>query len=115
MSTIHPDLTGIRSAALADEIALAAEAAAHGVRTMLAERRAPRRPQPLAFLDDGRRVFLLVDAGRGRPVDQPRSWGIEVTRDGDLVGDGGTHLAFRSTQPPTAQAAERATRFLLEG
>lgn len=78
------------------------------------------RPVPVAFLDDGRRVFLLVDRGRTtsrtdreRPLDKPRSWGIEVATDGDLVDNTPSHVAVRSTRRLTPQAAADAVRYAL--
>lgn len=78
------------------------------------------RPLPVAFLDDGRRVVLVIDRDpefrldRERPLDQPRSWGVEVASDGDLVGRTPKQLAFRSTQRLTADQAARAAQFLLD-
>ena len=73
-----------------------------------------RRPLPIAFLDDGRRLFLVVDAGHGRAADMPRSWGVEVVTDGDLVGaTPGDQLAVRSTQRLTPEAAAAAALFAL--
>ena len=73
-----------------------------------------RRPVPLAFLDDGRRLFLLIDAGRGRTADQPRSWGVEIVTDGDLVGENaGGQTAIRSTGRLTPQAAAHAASYVL--
>ncbi|WP_154792665.1 hypothetical protein [Occultella kanbiaonis] len=71
----------------------------------------PRRPVPVAFLDDGRRLFLVTDSVRGQRL---RSWGLEIRTDDDLIGaDQSVHLAVRSTQTPTADAAEAAARYLL--
>lgn len=78
------------------------------------------RPLPVAFLDDGRRVVLVIDRDqetrldRERPLDQPRSWGVEVASDGDLVGRTPKQLAFRSTQRLTPEQAARAAEFLLD-
>ncbi|GMA33379.1 hypothetical protein [Litorihabitans aurantiacus] len=76
-----------------------------------------RHPLPIAFLDDGRRLVLVIDAGRGRAADRPRSWGVEVVSDGDLVGgsggDGGGQTAVRSTRRLTPAAAVDAARFVL--
>ncbi|WP_454293407.1 hypothetical protein [Salana multivorans] len=78
------------------------------------------RPLPVAFLDDGRRVFLVVDQGRpasrsdrDRPLDKPRSWGVEVTKDGDLVDNTPSHVAVRSTRRLTPQAAADAVQYAL--
>lgn len=73
-----------------------------------------QRPLPIAFLDDGRRLFLNVDAGRGRAADMPRSWGVEVVTDGDLVGGTpGDQLAVRSTQRLTPEAAAASALYVL--
>lgn len=81
--------------------------------------RGPLQPMPVAFLDDGRRVFLLIDRGRPgsreeRPADKPRSWGIEVASDGDLVDATPSRVAVRSTRRLTPQAAARAVRYALD-
>lgn len=76
--------------------------------------RLARSPHAVAFLDDGRRVFFVVDHGRGRPAHQPRSWGVEVTIDNDLTsGAESTHVAVRSTAAPTPASAEDAARYVL--
>ncbi|MBK5250456.1 MAG: hypothetical protein JJE50_13675 [Actinomycetales bacterium] len=73
----------------------------------------PSSPIPVAFLDDGRRLFLVIDAVRGRAA-RIRSWGLEIRTDQDLIGDEqALHIAVRSTQRPTADAAEDAARYLL--
>lgn len=76
------------------------------------------QPMPVAFLDDGRRVFLLIDRGRPgsrdeRPLDKPRSWGIEVASDGDLVDATPSRVAVRSTRRLTPRAAAEAVRYVL--
>ncbi|TDE91499.1 hypothetical protein EXU48_15175 [Occultella glacieicola] len=73
----------------------------------------PRRPVPVAFLDDGRRLVLVVDAVRGEHT-RIRSWGLEIRTDDDLIGDSqSVHLAVRSAQAPTADAAEVSARYLI--
>lgn len=73
------------------------------------------RPLPIAFLDDGRRLFLVVDLGTaGASIERPRSWGVEIGRDNDLVGtvDDG-RVAVRSTRRLTPEAAAQAARYVL--
>lgn len=82
--------------------------------TMPDAERVLRRPLPIAFLDDGRRLFLVIDAGRGRAADAPRSWGVEVVTDGDLVGEpSGGQTAVRSTQRLTPESAAAAALYVL--
>lgn len=113
----HPTATLGR---VTDELTTAIDAVAHTAAEIARGRfaatpHALARPLPIAFLDDGRRVFLVVDAGVGRPADQPRSWGVEVTRDGDLVGDApGDRTAVRTTRRLTARAAADAVRYALQ-
>lgn len=74
------------------------------------------RPIPIAFLDDGRRVFLVIDSPTGSSAqhDRPRSWGVEITRDSDLTdGSAGVRTAVRTTAQLTESAALDATRYLL--
>lgn len=73
----------------------------------------PTHPVPLAFLDDGRQLFLVIDAVQGR-AERIRSWGLEIRTDDDLIGSAQSiHLAIRSTQSPTPEAAAGAARYLL--
>ena len=59
-------------------------------------------------------LILLIDAGRGRTADQPRSWGVEIVTDGDLVGENaGGQTAIRSTGRLTPQAAAHAASYVL--
>lgn len=74
------------------------------------------RPIPIVFLDDGRRVFLVLDnpVSSQQPADRPRSWGLEITRDSDLSdGSAGERTATRTTQRLTQDAALEAARYLL--
>ncbi|WP_108718517.1 MULTISPECIES: hypothetical protein [Miniimonas] len=118
MTTI-PTFRPIDRTGMTDE-ATAVLAVTETVRSLLAGELAGEttltasRPVPIAFLDDGRRVFLVVDDGPGRPADQPRSWGVEVHTDGDLVGDApGAQTAVRTTRRLTPQAAADAARYVL--
>lgn len=119
MTTIHTS----RPLAGVTETERAISAVAHTVSSILDGAlpngtRTLTRPLPIAFLDDGRRLFLVVDQGATggvrRAVDNPRSWGVEITTEGDLVADAPDQTAVRSTQRLTPQAAARAARFLLE-
>lgn len=107
----------------AAETERAIDAVAHLVHTIVTGELHPTQtelahPIPVAFLDDGRRVFLVIDnpaaTAGAHAVDRPRSWGVEIARDGDLVGRGpGDRTATRTTRRLTAQAAAEATRYLL--
>lgn len=110
MSTTTTHLTETARAIAAT--AALAETVASGA---LANQPRLAHPLPIAFLDDGRRLFLVVDAGTHRPADAPRSWGVEVARDGDLVGDApGDRTAVRSTRRLTGAAAAQAAEFVLD-
>lgn len=118
MSTIHfTDRPAVRQGL--NETENAALAVGDAVASLIAgtlpdAERVLRRPLPIAFLDDGRRLFLVIDAGRGRPADQPRSWGVEVVADGDLVGaTSADQVAVRSTRRLTPEAAAAAALYLL--
>ena len=98
MSTIHYSNRTTHLTETEAAIQAASDAVVRHLEGTLADERDLRRPVPLAFLDDGRRLFLLIDAGRGRTADQPRSWGVEIVTDGDLVGENaGGQTAVRST------------------
>ena len=114
MSTIHYSNRTTHLTETEAAIQAASDAVARHLEGTLADERDLRRPVPLAFLDDGRRLFLLIDAGRGRTADQPRSWGVEIVTDGDLVGENaGGQTAVRSTGRLTPQAAAHAASYVL--
>ncbi|PWD51450.1 hypothetical protein C8046_13075 [Serinibacter arcticus] len=117
MSTIHISDTTTRQGR--NETETAALAVGDTVEAILAGQLPDaasvlRRPLPIAFLDDGRRLFLVVDATRGHGLDTPRSWGVEVVTDGDLVGEApGAQVAVRSTQRLTPEGAAAAALYVL--